>query len=34
MSEKSRFDVHQTLTNQIIAAIERVSADDFRLPWP
>jgi antirestriction protein ArdC len=33
MSEKSRFDLHQTLTNQIIAAIERVSAEDFRLPW-
>ena len=31
--EKSRFDLHQTLTNQIITAIERVSAEDFRLPW-
>ena len=31
--EQSRFDLHQTLTNQIVAAIERVSADDFRLPW-
>ena len=31
--EKSRFELHQTLTNQIIAAIERVSAEDFRLPW-
>ena len=30
---KTRFDLHQTLTNQIIAAIERVSAEDFRLPW-
>jgi antirestriction protein ArdC len=27
------FDLHQTLTDQIVAAIERVSADDFRLPW-
>ena len=27
--EKSRFDLQQTLTNQIIAAIERVSAEDF-----
>jgi antirestriction protein ArdC len=33
MSDKSRFDLHQTLTDQIVAAIERVSADDFRLPW-
>jgi antirestriction protein ArdC len=33
MSEKSRFDLHQRLTNQIIAAIERVSAENFRLPW-
>jgi antirestriction protein ArdC len=33
MSEKSHFDLHQTLTNQIIAVIERVSAEDFRLPW-
>ncbi len=31
--EKTRFDLHQTLTHQIIAAIERVSAEDFRLPW-
>jgi antirestriction protein ArdC len=31
--EQSRFDLHQTLTDQIVAAIERVSADDFRLPW-
>jgi antirestriction protein ArdC len=31
--EKTRFDLHHTLTNQIVAAIERVSADDFRLPW-
>ena len=31
--EKTRFDLHQTLTSQIIAAIERVSAEDFRLPW-
>jgi antirestriction protein ArdC len=33
MSEKSRFDLHQRLTNPIIAAIERVSAENFRLPW-
>ena len=33
MSERTRFDLHQTLTDQIVAAIERVSADDFRLPW-
>ena len=33
MTEKSRFDLHQTLTNQIIAVIERASAEDFRLPW-
>jgi len=31
--ENARFNLHQTLTNQIVAAIERVSADDFRLPW-
>jgi antirestriction protein ArdC len=31
--EQSRFDLHQTITDQIVAAIERVSADDFRLPW-
>jgi antirestriction protein ArdC len=31
--EKARFDLHQTLTNQIIEAMERVSADDYRLPW-
>jgi antirestriction protein ArdC len=31
--EKARFDLHQTLTDQIVDAIERVSADDFRLPW-
>jgi antirestriction protein ArdC len=31
--EKARFNLHQTLTDQIVAAIERVSADDFRLPW-
>jgi antirestriction protein ArdC len=30
---QSRFDLHQTITDQIVAAIERVSADDFRLPW-
>ena len=30
--EKTRFDLHQTLTNQIINAIERVSAEDFCLP--
>src|SRR5262249_30436190 len=33
LREQSRFDLHQTVTDQIIAAIERVSADDFRLPW-
>ena len=31
--ENALFNLHQTLTNQIVAAIERVSADDFRLPW-
>lgn len=31
--ENARFNLHQTLTNQIVAAIERVSAEDFRLPW-
>lgn len=31
--ERARFNLHQTLTNQIVAAIERVSAEDFRLPW-
>jgi antirestriction protein ArdC len=31
--EQSRFDLHQTLTDQIVEAIERVSAEDFRLPW-
>jgi antirestriction protein ArdC len=31
--EQSPFDLHQSLTDQIVAAIERVSADDFRLPW-
>jgi antirestriction protein ArdC len=31
--EQSRFDLHQTLTDQIVAAIERVSSNDFRLPW-
>jgi antirestriction protein ArdC len=30
---KARFDLHQTLTDHIVAAIERVSAEDFRLPW-
>ena len=29
----ARTDVYQNLTNLIIAAIERVSADEFRLPW-
>ena len=29
----AKFDLYQTLTTQIIEAIERVSADDFRLPW-
>ena len=33
MSERTRFDLHKTLTDQIVAAIERVSATDFRLPW-
>jgi antirestriction protein ArdC len=28
-----RFDLHQSVTDHIITAIERVSAEDFRLPW-
>jgi antirestriction protein ArdC len=30
--ETERFDIHQHITDQIIAAIER-SAGEFRLPW-
>lgn len=30
--KSQRFDVHQHITNQIVAAIER-GAGDFRLPW-
>ncbi len=29
---KERFDIHQHITNQIVAAIER-GAGEFRLPW-
>ena len=30
---EGRFDLHQTITDKIVEAIERVSAEDFRLPW-
>ena len=29
---KERFDIHQNVTNQIVAAIER-GAGEFRRPW-
>src|SRR5271155_2667131 len=32
MSKEQRFDIHQHITDQIIAAIER-GAGEFRLPW-
>ena len=32
MSNEQRFDIHQHITNQIVAAIER-GAGEFRLPW-
>jgi len=32
MSKKQRFDIHQHITDQIVAAIER-GAGEFRLPW-
>ena len=30
---EGRFDLHQTITDKIVDAIEHVSAEDFRLPW-
>src|SRR5271170_1555618 len=32
MSKEQRFDIHQHITNQIVAAIES-GAGEFRLPW-
>ena len=32
MGKKQRFDIHQHITDQIVAAIER-GAGEFRLPW-
>ena len=32
MSKEQRFDIHQHITNQIVAAIE-AGAGEFRLPW-
>ena len=32
MGKEQRFDIHQHITNQIVAAIER-GAGEFRLPW-
>src|SRR5271154_3022276 len=32
MSKEQRFDIHQHITDQIVAAIER-GAGEFRLPW-
>ena len=32
MSKEQRFDIHQHITDQIVAAIER-GAVEFRLPW-
>src|ERR1700678_549968 len=32
MGKEQRFDIHQHITDQIVAAIER-GAGDFRLPW-
>ena len=32
MSKEQRFDIHQHITNQIVAAIEP-GAGEFRLPW-
>jgi antirestriction protein ArdC len=32
MSKDQRFDIHQHITGQIVAAIER-GAGEFRLPW-
>ncbi|RYC30293.1 DUF1738 domain-containing protein [Lichenibacterium minor] len=29
---KDRFDIHQHITDQIVAAIER-GAGDFQMPW-
>ena len=32
MTNQERFDIHQHITDQIVAAIER-GAGEFRLPW-
>src|SRR4051812_776979 len=32
MAKDQRFDIHQHITDQIVAAIER-GAGEFRLPW-
>ena len=32
MGKEQRFDIHQVIADQIVAAIER-GAGEFRLPW-